>query len=198
MTASFSKKNTKAAFKKHYPYEVVSNVNDSKLLANALSNTSRYQYTMEVTVIGNSDIRPYDPIYLDNLPNDLSGYWTVLSVTHNFNDSRAYYILDLVVGAETLGDVNPNAGKVVQYRDVESELSGQSLTVAESQLTEISLSPNSSELQDVDYDGVGPNVTQPSNSFSSIVTNPYLIKPPSLKGVKNTVSWSAKKGNKIV
>jgi hypothetical protein len=198
MTASFSKKNTKAAFKKHYPHEVVSNVNDSKLLANALSNTSRYQYTMEVTVIGNSDIRPYDPIYLDNLPNDLSGYWTVLSVSHQFNGRKGYYVLDLVVGAETLGDINPNANKAVQYRDVESELSGQSLTVAESQLTEISLSPNSSELQDVDYDGVGPNVTQPSNSFSNLVTNPYLIKPPSLKGVKNTVAWSAKKGSKII
>jgi hypothetical protein len=198
MTASFSKKNSKAAFKKHYPHEVVSNVNDSKLLANALSNTSRYQYTMEVTVIGNSDIRPYDPIYLDNLPNDLSGYWTVLSVSHKFNDSRGYYLLDLVVGAETLGDVNVNASKAVQYRDVEGEIAGQALTVAESQLTEISLSPNSSEFQDVDYDGVGPKVTQPSNSFSNLFSNPYLIKPPSLKSVKNTVSWSAKKGGKII
>ena len=127
--AKISKVTAKASHKKHHPHEVAVSANDSKLIANALNNTNKWQHLMEVSVVGDVTIRPYDPIYLDGLRNGLSGYWTVISVVHKFGFKEGWYTLDLVVGTNTLGDVDENAGTAVAVRDVDSELAGQSLDV---------------------------------------------------------------------
>ena len=197
MTASISKKNAKIGYKKHYPYEVVSNVNDSKLLADSLSQTHKYQYLMEIHTVGDASIRPYDPVYFDGLPNGLSGYWTVLSVKHRFGGSHGYYMLEMIVGTNTLGEVNSEAAKAVAVRDIEGELGNQSLTVADSILQQIPLSPNETDFPEP-RPLPGPAVSASDLDFPNNTDDPYAISPPSFSNVKNSVSWVASLESKII
>jgi len=197
MTQSFSK-NTKAVYKKHFPFEVATNSNDAKLIAEAQGKNHRYQYMAHCVLAGNADIRPYDPIYLDNLPNGMSGYWTVISVTHRFGGKSGYYMLDVLVGTDIIGETNPNASTAVAYRDVDSELNNQSLVTNDSMLQEYSVSPNDSTLPAAGTDVRGPKVTPKASFISNITTNPYAVYPPTAATPKRTAQWKAAKGNKVV
>ena len=204
--SNFSNNNTKnpvtTPFKKHYSYEVATSLSDAKHIADDYSNTHRYQHRATVTVVGNADLRPYDPIYLDGLPNGMSGYWTVLSVVHIFGGRPANYMLKLEVGTDIVGEVNPNAKYTSGARDVQGDLSGQSLAVADVSIVEYNDSPNSSSLEPDN------GITQPTaNTFvspsavpsaESLKATPYKDKAPNLANVKKKVQWVAKSSSRVV
>lgn len=196
--SSFSKKSPKPTFKKHYPFEVASSTNEAKLIAQAQNKNHKYQYMAEVTVVGDVTIRPYDPIYLDNLPNGLSGYWTVISVAHIFGGTPGYYMLDLVVGTDKVGETNALAPKAIAYRDVEGELNDQSITIGGSSLEEFSLSPNESDLPEPVSNLTEPKVTPRAAAFPNPTKNPYALGAPNFAQTKRTVTWKAKKGTKVI
>jgi hypothetical protein len=196
--SSFSKASPKSTFKKHYPFEVAASTNDAKLIAQAQNKNHNYQYMAEVTVVGDATIRPYDPIYLDNLPNGMSGYWTVISIVHRFGGKPGYYMLELVVGTDKIGETSTLAPKAIAYRDVEGELNDQTISISESSLEEFSLSPNESDLPEPISNFTEPKVTPRATTFPNPTNNPYSLGSPNLSQVKRTVTWKAKKGTKVI
>lgn len=189
-----------ASFTHHHVYEVANNLNDSKHIADDYTNAHRYQHRANVTVIGYPDLRPYDPIYLDGLPNGLSGYWTVLSVKHVFGGRPADYLLELEVGTDYIGDTNPEAYKTSSNRDVQSDLAGQSLTPSDVVLTTYSVSPNMSP---VDLN-TGLINTTAVNELSNIAipnipgTTPFADTPPNTDFLKSTVQWSSVGNGRVI
>lgn len=189
---SFSRKNNPKRYKRHYVHEVANSLTDSKYIANDIANMKRYAYRMKIEAVGNASLRPYDPVYLDGLPNGLSGYWTVLAVTHVFGGKDSEYKMVLEVGTDTLGDVDPNAYKNAEVRDVEGEISGQAITPGDSKLIDIPTSVNASPL--VASIGVTPTVAvnPAANAVpADISTNPYNSGYPVPKSSTSTVKWVA-------
>jgi hypothetical protein len=189
-----------AVFKTHYPHEVITDLTNSKQVAQSYSQTHKYQHRAKVTIVGHATLRPYDPIYLDGLPNGMSGYWTVLSIEHIFGGRVAKYLMTLEVGTDVIGDTDPNAKGRSDTRDVQSDFAGQSLTVPSSKLTEYNLSPNASTLNPK-Y-GVTAKTAVQNLSKVSVpkVTGATAFKDltPNLNGIKKTVQWSATTSGKVL
>lgn len=190
----------KSVFKKHHTHEVSTNLAESQAIADGYSDSHRYQHRAEVTIAGHPTLQVYDPIYLDGLPNGLSGYWTILSIKHIFGGTPAYFMTDLIVGTDVIGDVNPNAKNTADTRDVQSDLAGQSLTSSGSTLSEYITSPNGSDLSPT-Y-GVTPSTAITSTSPVQVPTvsnsTPYKAKAPNTSAVKRTVQWVAKSNGKVL
>jgi hypothetical protein len=213
--SNFSKeqlsKDPKTTFKKHHVYEVSHNLTESKHIADDYSNTHRYQHRAHVVIVGSSALRPYDPIYLDGLPNGMSGYWVVLSVKHIFGGRPANYMVELEVGTDVLGDTDPQAKLRADTRDIQSDLAEQSLSSSDSSLSDYSLSPNQNSIvpdygttdltanNAVSAVGVpsGNSITMTPTSSPTAAT-PYRDGTPNLKGVKRTVQWASKASTKVV
>lgn len=191
---SFSRGNNPKRYKRHYIHEVANSLTDSKYIANDLANMKRYAYRAKVTTIGNAALRPYDPIYLDGLPNGLSGYWTVLSVTHVFGGKDSEYKMVIEVGTDTLGDVNPDAYKNAEMRDVEGELSKQAIVPGDSTLIDISASVNSSPLVPTYGVSIPTVVVNPPATAvpASVSTDRYKISAPVPKVSASVIKWVAK------
>jgi len=189
-----------AVFKTHYPHEVVKDLTNSKQIANSYSQTKKYQHRAKVTIVGHATLRPYDPIYLDGLPNGMSGYWTVLSVKHLFGGRVAKYLMTIEVGTDVIGEVDPKARTRSDTRDVQNDFSGQSLTVSTSKLTEYNLSPNASTLNP-SY-GLTAKTAVQNKSKVAIpkVTGATTFKDaaPNLNGIKKTVQLSATSSGKVL
>ena len=189
-----------AAFTHHHVYEVANSLNDSKHIADDYNNAHRYQHKASVTVVGYPDLRPYDPIYLDGLPNGLSGYWTVLSVRHVFGGAPADYVLELEVGTDFIGDTNPDAYKKSTNRDVQADLAGQSLTPSGTTLTTYTVSPNSSPL----VASVGKTNTTAAGTTSNVGVpyvpgaTPFKDTPPNTEFLKNKVHWNSTPSGKVI
>jgi hypothetical protein len=81
-----------ASFRSHHVFEVASSFADAQHIATDYNNANRYQHRAKVSIVGHAPMRPYDPIYLDGLPNGMSGYWTVLTVKHIFGGRPADYM----------------------------------------------------------------------------------------------------------
>lgn len=190
----------KAVFKKHYPHEVVKDLTNSKQIAQSYSQTKKYQHRARVTIVGHATLRPYDPIYLDGLPNGMSGYWTVLSIEHVFGGRVAKYLMSLEVGTDVIGDIDPDAKNRSDTRDVQNDFAGQSLTVSPAKLTEYNLSPNASTLNPT-Y-GVTSKTAVQNISRVAVpkVTGATAFKdlPPNIEGIKKTVQWSATSSGKVL
>jgi len=195
-----SASNVKAIFTKHHVYEVASSLAESKQIADGYSSTHRWQHRAHVTIIGNPSIRPYDPIYLDGLPNGMSGYWTVLSVVHVFGGRPSNYFVELEVGTDIVGLTDPAAASRAGTRDLQSDLAGQSLVASDSTLTSYTLSPNANSLV------LATGTTSPTSITSigavSIPNVPnittYIDAPPDLTGVKKTIQWTSTKSSKVI
>jgi len=176
---------SKAAFTKHNVFEVATTLTESKYIANDFADAQRYAYRAKVNLIGDCLVKPYEPIYLDGLPDGMDGYWTVLSVKHIFGGIPARYMMKLEVGTDILGQTNPDAYKAFSKRDISGELSGQAITPALSTLQDYSFSINNSTLE--------PNygVTPPS----SVVVKPYndlgQDVVPDFSIIKRPVTWAA-------
>ena len=189
-----------AVFKKHHPHEVIKDLVNSKHVAQSYNEANKYQHRAKVSIVGHATLRPYDPIYLDGLPNGMSGYWTVLSVEHVFGGRVANYILNLEVGTDFIGDSDPKAKDRSDTRDVQSDFANQSLTSASSKLVEYNLSPNSSTLNP----SYGATVKTAVQNISQIAvptvagsTN-FIYSPPNIDGIKKTVQWSATSSGKVL
>ena len=189
-----------AIFKKHYPHEVFKDLTNSKHIAEAYSKANKYQHRAKVTIVGHATLRPYDPIYLDGLPNGMSGYWTVLSIKHIFGGRVANYMMDIEVGTDLIGDVDPKARDRSDTRDVQSDFANQSLTMSSSKLTEYALSPNSSTLSPT-Y-GVTNKTAIQSKTQVTIPdiagTSKFKVASPNTAGIKKTVQWSATSSGKVL
>lgn len=184
---------TTASFQSHHVFEVASSFADAQHIATDYSNANRYQHRATVSIIGHAPMRPYDPIYLDGLPNGMSGYWTVLTVKHIFGGRPADYMQELIVGTDTLGDTNPNAKYASSYRDVQSELAGQSISTASTTLTEYSLSPNASSLNTTFGATAPTQITSPSIvAVPTVVgSDPFSNAAPDLSQITNVIKWTS-------
>jgi len=189
-----------AKFKTHHPHEVITDLTNSKRIAQAYSETYKYQHRAKITIVGHATLRPYDPIYLDGLPNGMSGYWTVISIEHIFGGSVAKYLMSVEVGTDVIGDVDPDAINRSDTRDVQNDFAGQSLTVPPAKLTEYSLSPNASTLSPK-YGVTSKTAIQ---NLSKVTvpkvtgTTAFKASSPNLDGIKNTVQWSATTSGKVL
>lgn len=190
----YSNQKDTASFIKHQVYDVATSFTESKYVANDLADAKRYQYRASVVVVGNSAVKPYEAVYLDGLPNGLSGYWTVLSVKHIFGGVPANYLMELEVGTDKLGQTSDTAKNNTEVRDISGELSNQALVPAKSSLKINSFEVNSSPLTPT-YGKTEKTsvVTQRVNkSLEKIDTkNPYSVTPPAAGKAKRAASWEA-------
>ena len=189
-----------AKFKKYQTHDVVSSLAESKQLAADYSAAKKWTHRAKVSVVGNVSVKPYQPVYLDGLPNGLSGYWTVLSVRHAFGGIPAKYLLELEVGTDVIGEVDSNARKATLLRDVQAEVSGQSVPAQpEPQLSNISLSPNQSDLvntygaTDQSFANTPPAIAVPTGITKDI----YSTKAPNFKHVKRKTTWTSTSARKV-
>ena len=191
---------TKSKYNQNHVQEVVRSVTEAKQIANDYAANKQYVHRAKVSTIGNSNVRPYYPIYLDGLPNGLSGYWTVLSVRHTFGGIPARYMLEMEVGTDIIGDINPNASKAVITRDVQAEIAGQSSgAIPDPILVDVQLSPNSSSLSpnygttDSTFANTGSEVAIPE----TLSANMYAVTPPNFSEIPESISWEASQGRNI-
>lgn len=202
MTSRFSNvskaKNAKSKFKKYYVHEVASNLTEAKLIANDISETKRYPYRAAVTLVGDTNVRPYEPIYLDGLPNGMSGYWTVLKVRHVFGGLIARHLMEVVVGTDVIGDVNPDAYKAAETRNVTAELAGQNIGGSNSVLLQYTVPINNTALVDVPVSSV--NISLPANFIQVDTSSPDLYQNdvPDFSAVKQEIVWKAVPGGNVV
>jgi hypothetical protein len=189
-----------AFFKTHYPHEVIKDLTNSKQIAQAFSDTKKYQHRAKVTIVGHATLRPYDPIYLDGLPNGMSGYWTVLSVEHIFGGRVAKYLMKIEVGTDVIGETDPQAKTRSDTRDVQSDFANQSLTVSPAKLSEYTLSPNASTVNPK-YGVTSKTAIQ--NTSKVAVPNiagatPFRDQAPNIAGIKKTVQWMATSSGRVL
>jgi hypothetical protein len=189
-----------AIFKKHHPHEVITDLTTSKQISQSYNESNRYQHTAKVIIVGHATLRPYDPIYLDGLPNGMSGYWTVLSIEHIFGGRVAKYMMSIKVGTDVIGNVDSTAKDRSDTRDIQSDFAGQSLTVAPSNLTEYSISPNSSPISPT----YGVTATTAIQNLSQVAvptvsgTTPFNDLPPNIGGIKKTIQWVSTSSGKVL
>lgn len=193
MTRYSSGKNT-ASFQKHQVYDVATSLTESKYIANDLADAKRYQYRAKAVIVGNASVKPYEAIYLDGLPNGLSGYWTVLSVKHIFGGIPANYMMEIEVGTDVLGNTSDAASKSKQVRDVVGELSGQAIKPANAKLKDYSFNINDSSITP-NYGKTKPTsqvVKRKTAIPETIVPNdPYSVDTPDFSNVKRTIKWES-------
>jgi hypothetical protein len=196
---TFSNNPKKATFKTHHTHEVVRTIADSKQLALDHSNANRYRHRAQVTIIGTADLRIYDPIYLDGLPNGMSGYWTVLSIKHIFGGRPGNYMMDLEVGTDVIGATSPTAGNNPVIRDVQAEIANQSLTVPGSVLLDQSPNINASSLTP-SYGAVPstPQVVPAASTAPDPYAGVYSGSAPNFSQVKQPVKWVANSKGTVI
>jgi len=202
MPSKFSKVSSsskpKAKYKQHHVHEVTTSLTEAKAIANDLAETKRYAYRATATLVGNAGIRPYDPIYIDGLPNGMSGYWTVLKVTHRFGRLPANYMLDVELGTDVLGEENPQAYRSVDVRDVNAELAGQNIAPAESVLIDYAFSVNDKELYKPPIQSVNIKPRDTAVTPDEKSPNLYQDSIPNFSSVKRSTAWKATKGNRVL
>ena len=79
----------------------------AKYEAESIDERSKFPYVAEAEILGTSRVRPGGPIYLQNIGNKYSGYWTVIEVTHEVvEDSVNLYKFTSVitVASDSLGE----------------------------------------------------------------------------------------------
>jgi len=189
-----------AIFKTHYPHEVIKDLTNSKQIAKSYSDTKKYQHRARVTIVGHATLRPYDPIYLDGLPNGMSGYWTVLSVEHIFGGRVAKYLMNIEVGTDIIGEVDSKAKDRADTRDVQSDFANQSLVASPSKLSEYNLSPNASTVSPK-YGITSKTAVQ---NVSKVAVpkipgaTPFRDASPNISGIKKTVQWVATSSGRVL
>lgn len=72
--------------------------------AEAYDLLTMFPYRAEVEVLGNTELKPMMPVYLEGLSRDYSGYWIVLETTHVI--TNAVYTTKMTVGVDSLGTAN--------------------------------------------------------------------------------------------
>jgi phage protein D len=96
------KKTANPVFDSYHTKTVAPTYEIAQYEAKAADERNRYAYRGEAVIQGNPTILPDSPIYLDGIGKDYSGYWTVLSVSHNIKGNKEYSTT-LLLGSDSLG-----------------------------------------------------------------------------------------------
>jgi len=202
MASRFSKVTSsskpKAKYKRHQVHEVTTSLTESKFIASDLADAKRYAYRAKAVLVGEASVKPYEPVYLDGLPNGMSGYWTVLKVTHIFGGTQANYMLEVELGTDVLGDVNPNASKSSDTRDVNAEIAGQKIEPSSSTLVDYAFSVNNTPIYTAPIKSVNIKATDTALATDSTSPDLYQNDVPDFSSVKRTTAWAATKGNQVL
>lgn len=194
----YTNQKAKAKWKSYNVFEVADSFADSRLIAESISDARRFAYRAKATVVGDCRVKPYEPIYIDGVANGMSGYWTVLSVKHVFGSEIAKYMMELELGTDVLGEVNEEAYKQKQTRDVSGELANQAIKPAESRLVEYSLPVNSTSLTTQTI--ASPNISAPYNALTPDSSSPdlYQTSTPDFSNIPRSVSWVATSSRSVI
>lgn len=195
MTSPHSKPTPKAKFVKHLPFEVATTLSDAKYIAEDIAESYRYKYRASALLAGDANVKVGEVIYLDGLDQNMSGYWTVLEADHIFGSGNRAYQLSVRLGADKIGDSDPNAGTTTGKRDFEAELSNQSLTTKGSKLNNYSIGVNNGRT-DLGVKKTPSSKNKPSPTKTPAATsytpNIYKGEVPDFSNVRRQVTWSAK------
>lgn len=74
--------------------------------AEAAENRNYFPYRGSVEVLGNPNLRPDMPVYLEGIGEPYAGYWVILEVEHHIVEeelNRQRFTTKLVVGTDSLG-----------------------------------------------------------------------------------------------
>lgn len=195
MKSPHSKTSKKAKFVKHLPFEVAKTISEAKFIAEDLAEANRYNYRGVALLAGDANVGVGDSIYLDNLDQNMSGYWTVIAVKHIFGGGNQTYQLEVLVGADSIGDSDPNIGKNLGKRDFEAELSKQSLKPKGAKLNNYSIGVNNGKTdlgvkKTKSFKNIpGPNTKPLATKYSP---NIYKNDVPDFSQVARQVTWTAK------
>ena len=99
-------KSTPEFFDKFATNVVVPNAAVAAHEAQAAEDRTVFPYRATVEVLGNPEVRPDAPVYLDGLGNYYSGYWTVLGTEHRIVETERNaqtYTTIIYVGTDSLG-----------------------------------------------------------------------------------------------
>lgn len=99
-------------FDSNSTHTVVNSVSAAAYESEATDARSTFAYTAEVSVIGNTYLAPAMPVYLANLGQDYSGYWTVLATEHHIVEQSLntyMYTTTATVGTDSLGAIRNRA-----------------------------------------------------------------------------------------
>lgn len=190
-----SKGPKKAKFVRHLPFEVAKTVSEAKFIADDLAEAVRYNYRGVVTLNGDANVSVGETIYLDNLDQGMSGYWTVLSVKHLFGGGNNTYIIKAVVGTDVLGDTDASISKSIGKRDFEAELSNQSLKPKKPRLNNNTIGVNNGKA-DLGVKPTksfkntpGPNAKPLATKYTP---NIYKNEVPDFSQATRQVTWTAR------
>ena len=193
--ATHSSTTNKATFLKHLPFESATTLSDAKYIATDRAEAYRYKYRATAVLAGNSEVKVGQLIYLDQLQQGMSGYWTVLEATHVFGSGNAAYQLEVLLGTDKLGDVSTDLEKNTEVRDFAAELAEQSLDSVPSVLNDYSFGINAGKIESsavyAPSSKVVPSSYAPSPA-SSYNANIYKDEIPNFSAVKRTTTWVAK------
>jgi len=190
-----SKTSQKAKFVKHLPFEVASTIAEAKFIAQDLAEANRYNYRGVALLMGDANVNVGESIYLDNLDQSMSGYWTVIAVSHMFGGGDYTYQMEVLVGTDSLGGADPNIGKNSGKRNFESELSKQSLKPKGSKLNNYPIGVNNGKT-DLGVKKTKSAKTIPGTNARHLATtytpNIYKNEVPDFSQVSRQVTWRAK------
>jgi len=94
----------KEFFDRFDTHTVVTDYASAVYEAEALDMLTRYPYRASVEVLGNTELKPDMPVYLEGLGEDYSGYWTIIDTEHIIDN--LVYTTKLTVGLDSLGTAN--------------------------------------------------------------------------------------------
>ena len=104
------------SFDDHDTAAVANDYTTASLLAKSSDEYSSFPYLAEVSTIGVQTVRPCLPVYLNNVGEQYTGYWTVLAVHHEVIESQLnqpLYTCSLTVATDSLGSISdPNISTI--------------------------------------------------------------------------------------
>jgi hypothetical protein len=191
-----TKASKKAKFVRHLPFEVAKTISEAKFIAEDLAEADRYNYRAIALLNGNADVKVGETVYLDNLAQNMSGYWTIISIRHLFGSGNTTYQLEVLVGADSLGaSDNKNVSKISGKRDFEAELSKQSLKPKGPKLNNYTIGVNNGRTD------LGGKPTKSSRNIPGTNSRPlatkytpniYKNEVPDFSQVGRQVTWTAR------
>jgi hypothetical protein len=102
-----TRRKQQSEFFNHFDTSVVANdIQTAGYEAEAADNKNTFPYRARVEVLGNPDLRPDLPVFLDGLGTTYSGYWVVLEAEHRIIEqqlNQQLYTTVITVGIDSLG-----------------------------------------------------------------------------------------------